>query len=168
MPDPAKRDLSERDICSKYITPALTAGGKWDLMSQIREEVSFTKGRVIVRGKLSTRGEPKRADYVLSYKPGLQLAVVEVLVAKTFRAAKASGMKVVSMSGGVSANACLREMAAARAEKIGVALRFAPDGLRTDNALMIAYAAAHHLAAGHHHPASEDITPNFDPAALCI
>ena len=77
MPDPAKRDLSERDICSKYITPALTAGGKWDLMSQIREEVSFTKGRVIVRGKLSTRGEGKRADYVLSYKPGLQLAVGE-------------------------------------------------------------------------------------------
>jgi len=97
-----------------------------------------------------------------------QLAVVEVLVAKTFRAAKACGKKVVSMSGGVSANACLRAAAAARAEKTGVALRFAPDGLRTDNALMIAYAAAHHLAAGHHHPASEDITPNFDPAALCI
>jgi type I restriction enzyme R subunit len=66
MPDAAKRDFSERDICTKYITPALTASGKWDLTTQIREEVSFTKGRVIVRGQLSTRGEPKRADYVLS------------------------------------------------------------------------------------------------------
>lgn len=46
-------------------------------MGQIREEVSFTKGRVIVRGKLSTRGEPKRADYVLSHKPGIPLAVIE-------------------------------------------------------------------------------------------
>ncbi|MEI8386347.1 MAG: tRNA (adenosine(37)-N6)-threonylcarbamoyltransferase complex transferase subunit TsaD [Verrucomicrobiota bacterium] len=97
-----------------------------------------------------------------------QLAVVEVLVAKTFRAAKARDRKIVSMSGGVSANACLRAKAAEKAIKAGVALRFAPEGLRTDNALMIAYAAAHHLAAGHSHPVSEDITPNFDPAALCI
>jgi type I restriction enzyme R subunit len=71
-----KKDLSERDICTKFITPALT-DAKWDLMIQIREEVSFTKGRVIVRGQLSTRGEPKRADYILSYKPGIPLAVIE-------------------------------------------------------------------------------------------
>jgi len=48
-----KKSLSERDICTKFITPALTAAG-WDLHSQIREEVSFTKGRIIVRGKLHT------------------------------------------------------------------------------------------------------------------
>ncbi len=50
-----QKDLSERDICTKFITPALTQAG-WDVMSQIREEVSFTKGRIIVRGKLVTRG----------------------------------------------------------------------------------------------------------------
>lgn len=72
-----KKRLSERDICTKFITPALTKGGKWDLMSQIREEVTFTKGRVIVRGQLSSRGEPKRADYILYQKPGIPLAVVE-------------------------------------------------------------------------------------------
>ena len=44
-----KKQLSERDICSKYITPAIIGAG-WDLHSQIREEVFFTKGRVIVRG----------------------------------------------------------------------------------------------------------------------
>jgi type I restriction enzyme, R subunit len=71
-----KKDLSERDVCTKFITPALT-DAKWDVMTQIREEVSFTKGRVIVRGPLSARGEPKRADYILSYKPGIQLAIVE-------------------------------------------------------------------------------------------
>ena len=48
-----KKNLSERDICSKYITPAVTAAG-WDLLTQIREEVSFTKGRIIVRGKAAT------------------------------------------------------------------------------------------------------------------
>ncbi|MEI8291922.1 MAG: DEAD/DEAH box helicase family protein [Verrucomicrobiota bacterium] len=76
MGDAVKKALSERDICTKYITPALVAGNKWD-QSQIREEVSFTKGRVLVRGKKSTRGEAKRADFVLSYKPGIRLAVIE-------------------------------------------------------------------------------------------
>ena len=44
---------------------------------QIREEVSFTKGRIIVRGKLVTRGQAKRADYVLYYKPNIPIALIE-------------------------------------------------------------------------------------------
>ncbi len=71
-----KKSLSERDVCTKFITPAVRHAG-WDEMTQIREEVSFTKGRIIVRGKLVTRGKPKRADYVLYYKPNLPLAVIE-------------------------------------------------------------------------------------------
>jgi len=71
-----KKKLSERDICSKYITPAVISAG-WDLHSQIREEVGFTKGRIIVRGKLHTRGEQKRADYILYYKSNIPLAVIE-------------------------------------------------------------------------------------------
>jgi len=59
-----KKSLSERDICTKFITPALTAAG-WDLHSQIREEVSFTKGRIILRGKLhSRRVLPNQADFL--------------------------------------------------------------------------------------------------------
>ncbi|MDP1977517.1 EcoAI/FtnUII family type I restriction enzme subunit R [Undibacterium sp.] len=71
-----KKTLTERDICTKYITPAVTSAG-WDLHTQIREEVSFTKGRIIVRGKLHTRGEQKRADYILYYKSNIPLAVIE-------------------------------------------------------------------------------------------
>lgn len=71
-----KKSLSERDICSKYITPAIIDAG-WDLHTQIREEVSFTKGRIIVRGKLHSRGEQKRADYILYYKSNIPLAVIE-------------------------------------------------------------------------------------------
>src|SRR5207247_3392564 len=48
-----------------------------DEMSQIHEEVSFTKGRIIVRGKLVTRGKAKRADYVLYYKPNMPIAIIE-------------------------------------------------------------------------------------------
>ena len=72
-----KRSLSERDICTKFITPALRKAG-WDEMEQIREEVSFTQGRIIVRGKLVSRGRGKRADYVLSYRPNIPIALITV------------------------------------------------------------------------------------------
>src|SRR6187399_576239 len=76
MPLLDKKSLSEQDIRSKFITPALTAAG-WDLLTQIREEVHFTKGRVIVHGKTVKRGEAKFADYLLFYKPNIPLAVIE-------------------------------------------------------------------------------------------
>jgi len=74
-----KKSLTEADIRSKFITPALVGptGGKWNLMTQLREEVYFTKGRVIVRGKTVRRGEAKKADYLLYYKPGMPIAVIE-------------------------------------------------------------------------------------------
>lgn len=71
-----KQGLSERDICTKFITPAVKRAG-WDEMTQIREEVSFTKGRIIVRGKLVSRGQGKRADYILYYKPNIPIALIE-------------------------------------------------------------------------------------------
>ena len=72
----SKKSLSERDICTKFITPSILKAG-WDLHTQIREELSFTKGRIIVRGKLHTRGKQKRADYVLYYKSNIPIAVIE-------------------------------------------------------------------------------------------
>ena len=63
-----KKTLSERDICTKFITPALEKAG-WDKHVQLLEEVSFTDGKIFVRGKLTTRGKGKRADYILYYKP---------------------------------------------------------------------------------------------------
>ena len=77
-----KRDLSERDICTKFITPALLEAG-WE-QHQFREEVGLTDGRVMVRGKLAARvrnpeakGGPKRADYVLYARPDVAIAVIE-------------------------------------------------------------------------------------------
>jgi type I restriction enzyme R subunit len=71
-----KKQLSERDICTKFIPPALRQAG-WDELTQLREEVSFTKGRILVRGKMVKRGKAKRADYILYYKPNIPLAVIE-------------------------------------------------------------------------------------------
>jgi len=71
-----KRSLTERDICTKWITPALERAG-WDILTQIREEFPLTDGRILVRGKLHTRARNKRADYVLFYKPNIPIAVIE-------------------------------------------------------------------------------------------
>tara|TARA_Y100000296_G_scaffold47008_1_gene53893 strand:+ start:302 stop:2731 length:2430 start_codon:yes stop_codon:yes gene_type:complete len=82
-----KLKLSERDICTKFITPAILGAG-WT-QTQFREEVNLTDGRVMVRGRLASRvknpevkGGPKRADYVLYAKPNVPIAVVEAKQAK--------------------------------------------------------------------------------------
>ncbi len=75
-PSMNKKDLTERDICTKYITPALATAG-WDVMTQVREQVHFTKGRIIVRGKLVTRAKSSFADYILYHKPNLPIAIIE-------------------------------------------------------------------------------------------
>ncbi|MFA1676281.1 EcoAI/FtnUII family type I restriction enzme subunit R [Rhizobium mongolense] len=71
-----KRSLTERDICTKFILPAVKQAG-WDTMLQVREEVFFTKGRITVRGKLVARGTAKKADFVLYYKPNIPIALIE-------------------------------------------------------------------------------------------
>jgi len=70
------KTLSERDICTKYITPAIEKAG-WDKMTQYLEEVSFTDGKIYVRGNLTARGTQKRADYILYYKPNIPIAIIE-------------------------------------------------------------------------------------------
>ncbi len=70
------KELSERDIVTKYIIPAIEKAG-FNKHSQIREEVSFTAGRIFVKGKKTKRGERKRADIILYYKQNIPIAVVE-------------------------------------------------------------------------------------------
>jgi type I restriction enzyme R subunit len=70
--------LSERDICTKFILPALEQAG-WNRQSQLFEEYPLRVGRVTVRGNKGKRdlSTTRRADYALFYKPGIPLAVVE-------------------------------------------------------------------------------------------
>ncbi|HQG79078.1 MAG TPA: DEAD/DEAH box helicase family protein [bacterium] len=71
-----KRTLSERDIITKIIIPALIKSG-WNIETQIREEVFFTDGRIFVKGNKTARGERKRADIILYYKPNIPVAIIE-------------------------------------------------------------------------------------------
>lgn len=71
-----KKSLTEADIRTKFITPNIISAG-WNIDTQVREEVHFTDGRIYVRGRIHTRGERKRADYILYYKPNIPIAIVE-------------------------------------------------------------------------------------------
>ena len=72
----SKKDLSERDICTQFILPALKKAG-WNIATQVREEVSFTDGRIYVKGNKTTRGKRKRADFILYYKSNIPIAIIE-------------------------------------------------------------------------------------------
>lgn len=67
--------LSEADVCAKLIDPAVAKAG-WDDHTQIRRQVFYTQGQVIVRGKMVTRGKRKFVDYLLYYRE-TPLALIE-------------------------------------------------------------------------------------------
>lgn len=71
-----KSQLSETDIRTKFITPAIQDAG-WNIQKQLREEVHFTDGRIIVKGETVKRAKGKKADYILYYKANLPIAIVE-------------------------------------------------------------------------------------------
>ena len=71
-----KKLLSERDICTKFISPAIESAG-WNKQTQYLEEVFFTDGKIYVKGRLTARGVRKRADFILYYKPNIPIAVIE-------------------------------------------------------------------------------------------
>jgi N6-L-threonylcarbamoyladenine synthase len=90
-----------------------------------------------------------------------QQAIIDVLIRKTMAAARKHSVKIVTVSGGVSCNAELRRQLgdACRAQK--VELKTAEAKLCTDNAAMIAFAAAQRLQAGRISNVTEEIDPNL-------
>lgn len=95
-----------------------------------------------------------------------QAAIVDVLLEKLFRAAQTNDRQLAALSGGVSANSALRAKATTEAARLGIELKFPPAGLLTDNALMIAFAAAQRLARNLTSSVTEEISPNFSPAGF--
>ncbi len=73
-----KKNLSESDICDKFIRPAMEAVG-WNGMDQIYREFPLRAGRMVVRGNKAQRDKRTvlRADYALFYKANIPLAAVE-------------------------------------------------------------------------------------------
>ena len=105
-----------------------------------------------------------KAEDVPDICASFQEAIVDVLVTKLARAALECGRSLLALSGGVSANVRLRERVTQTCEEAGMHSRTPPAELRTDNALMIAYAASHR--AERPSAITSDVHPNFDPAAF--
>jgi type I restriction enzyme R subunit len=75
MAGASKKGLTEQQIREEYIDKAVAR--RWDFEAQVGIEVPITKGQIIVRGRMTTRGESKRADYILFHKPNLPIAIIE-------------------------------------------------------------------------------------------
>jgi N6-L-threonylcarbamoyladenine synthase len=118
---------------------------------------SFSGLKTSVRYLLPKLDAPPLPDLCASF----QEAVVDVLVEKTMRAAKATRRRVVTVSGGVSCNTRLREKFREACEARGFELLLADPSLCTDNAAMIGYVAALMLEHGECSPLTADIDPNL-------
>ena len=124
---------------------------------------SFSGLKTSVRYLLKKLDEVPVADVCASF----QEAVVDVLVEKTVRAARATGRRVVGVSGGVSCNSRLREKLTATCASEGLELLLAEPDLCTDNAAMVGYVAALRIAAGEPSELTVDIDPNLRLATDC-
>ena len=107
--------------------------------SGIKTAVRFFVEKAKAAGTL-----PPIADIAASF----QAAVVEVLVGKTIRAAKAKTLKAITLTGGVAANRQLRESMGEAGAEIGVEVYYPPIQLCTDNGAMIAGVAYHKYQEG--------------------
>jgi N6-L-threonylcarbamoyladenine synthase len=123
---------------------------------------SFSGLKTAVRYRLADfQREHGTPELVNDMCASFQRAVVEVLVKKTLRAAKECGAELVTLSGGVSCNEALRKEMAERCREAGLRLLTAPPRLCTDNAAMIAFAAALRFQAGFRSAVNEEIDPNL-------
>lgn len=118
---------------------------------------SFSGLKTAVRYLLPKVAREDQHDLCASF----QRAVVDVLVAKTIAAGRASRRPLVTVSGGVSCNCELRAQMSLGCERAGLELRFAAPQLCTDNAAMIAFAAQLRLGRGESTPLTSEIDPHF-------
>ena len=123
-------------------------------------EFSFSGLKTAVLYELP-RLDLKNAQVLADLSASVQAAIIEVLVEKLVLAAKQCGEKLVTVSGGVSCNRGLRAALTARCDKEGLQLLLARPDLCTDNAGMIAFAAAQRFSIGHTSPLEADVDPNL-------
>jgi N6-L-threonylcarbamoyladenine synthase len=127
------------------------------------DDFSFSGLKTSVRYFL--RDHPRLAEdprHLRNLCASVQAAIVDVLVAKTLRAARRLGTPCVTASGGVTCNRALRRQLADACTRAGLELRLAPAALCTDNAAMVGLLAEQRLATGAPPTSLDaDIWPNW-------
>jgi len=133
------------------------------LLNQPNLDFSFAglKTAVLTQSqKLGAELDARKADLAAS----TQAAIVDVLVKKSVKALKQTGLKTLVVAGGVGANQALRAQLQADCRKLGARVHYPEPDLCTDNGAMIAMAAAMRLAAGVQLPQSDyafDVLPRW-------
>jgi N6-L-threonylcarbamoyladenine synthase len=123
---------------------------------------SFSGLKTAVRYRLAEfPPEDRTPELVNDMCASFQCAVIEVLTRKTVRAAKESGVTLVTLSGGVSCNQALRKEMGKQGGDAGLRLLTPPPRLCTDNAAMIAFAASFRMKAGLRSELTQEIDPNL-------
>jgi N6-L-threonylcarbamoyladenine synthase len=122
---------------------------------------SFSGLKTAVRYTLAKLDSLDDAQLIADLCASFQAAVVEVLVGKTIAAAKTCNASLVTLSGGVSCNGALRAALERACNEARLRFAAAPRFLSTDNAAMIAFAAALRSENGPASDIAEEIDPNL-------
>ncbi len=132
--------------------------------SGLKTAVLYTLPKIVSSGDPRDLDEQSLADFCA----GVQQAIVDVLIHKSLRALKDTGLKTLALSGGVSCNSGLREQMTAACARRGIELILPAAEYTTDNAAMIAYAALHQMLSGEASPISTPVAPNMKLANIQI
>ncbi|QHI69495.1 tRNA (adenosine(37)-N6)-threonylcarbamoyltransferase complex transferase subunit TsaD [Tichowtungia aerotolerans] len=138
------------------------AGGDWPFSFDRKLCFSFSGLKTALLYHLqkhpsALEDEDEKRDVTASY----QEAVADALTKRMERALKKYNCASFACAGGVSLNRPLREKLAALSEKTGIPLKLSSPRLCTDNAAMIAGAAAIKLQAGLPFNSPDDVNPNL-------
>jgi N6-L-threonylcarbamoyladenine synthase len=111
-------------------------------------DFSFAGLKTAVMTRLRKLPEPVTTQQRADLAASTQAAIVDVLVAKSLRALKETGLRRLVIAGGVGANRMLRQRLDAGCRSVGARVHYPPLALCTDNGAMIALAAALRLERG--------------------
>lgn len=147
----------------------LAASGKRDAHAFPRSMVhsgdldfSFSGLKTSARVLIDRLGGVPQGQDLADFCASFEEAIVDILVMKLIEACRRTGLRLAAISGGVSCNRRLRERTTATAKKTGIELVLADPAYSTDNAAMIAFAAASRRLAGvPPSPLDGDINPNL-------
>jgi N6-L-threonylcarbamoyladenine synthase len=119
------------------------------MLNESNDDFSFSGLKTSVRYFLEKN--PKLPDDPQALRDlcaSVQAAIVDVLAAKTVRAARRMGVRCVTASGGVACNSALRRQLASACQAEGLRLRLSHRKFSTDNAAMIGILAERKWMAG--------------------